>query len=489
EDDFLDDLLGNLGNKIASIIPKNVSSQNIPDIAEEGLNNEEIIADLMNMFTNDSTASADTTGDSRVNTPVTSPLPDLMEVAEPPQSSSDPVELVEVLPMEDGNESKGFDASLSITHVENNVMDMLGKVVNETINVVTEPFVKQISPAVPATSDQSQTTNRRKRKKPKTVPDQSKKSKNQEGGEGINLLSSFRRQFGDVVSSAKAETYPETENAATVKETVVENNMIAAITCMVKESNKVETKEKEESKGQVLMERERHISAEGIDIIADPADFEKNIVVEVLEEGLKIDEKSKRRERCNKCPGCRAPPCGQCPECKDKKANGGPGTLKKACRMKPCDNLRSRKMKPSAKLEQNIENIQPEGKSPPIHRGLSKMQPFHLRNQQTDSEQVKSGVPTEKIPAAGTKSGSLTTPNPYLIKPLLYPSVGPQMIPIPANLIPSPAVVQTLPPGFKSLGFSAMMSQPSSSDTNKENVAQTVSSSGQEETGEETDGQ
>ena len=34
------------------------------------------------------------------------------------------------------------------------------------------------------------------------------------------------------------------------------------------------------------MERERHISAEGIDIIADPADFEKNIVVEVLEEGF-----------------------------------------------------------------------------------------------------------------------------------------------------------------------------------------------------------
>ena len=73
-----------------------------------------------------------------------------------------------------------------------------------------------------------------------------------------------------------------------------------------------------------------------------------------------------------------------------------------------------------------------------------------------------------------------------LNKPLLYPSAGPQMVPISADLIPSYAVVQTLPPGFKSLGFSAVMSQPGSSDTNK---VKTVSSSGEEKTGVETDGQ
>ena len=466
EDDFLDDLLGNLGNKIASIIPENVSSQNILDIVEEGINNEDIFADLMSMY-GDSAASdgtADTTGDSRVNTPVTSPLPDLMEVEEPS-------------------------------------------------NVVTEPFEKQVNPAAPATSDQSQTTNRRKRKKPKTVPDPSKKTKNQEGVEGTKVLSNFRRQFGGVVSSATTANYPETEKDTNVKETAVENNMIAAITSMVKESNKERSEE------------------------------------QVLEEGLKVEEKSRRRERCNKCPGCQAPPCGQCPECKDKRANGGPGVLKKACRRKPCDNLRNRKRRPSLKLEQNIENIQPEGKSPPVHRGLSKQQPFHVRNlvfspprgkqesppqrqqaliktlspektassplkstdpawnescngifQPPDREQVQSERLSEKDPAEETKSGSQTTlnpnrelvdiskpPNPYLIKKDMTDLNKPLLVPISADLIPSSAVVQTLPPGYKSLGYSAVLNQPNISSINKLNVEQAVSSSA--EKSEETDGQ
>ena len=466
EDDFLDDLLGNLGNKIASIIPENVSSQNILDIVEEGINNEDIFADLMSMY-GDSAASdgtADTTGDSRVNTPVTSPLPDLMEVEEPS-------------------------------------------------NVVTEPFEKQVNPAAPATSVQSQTTNRRKRKKPKTVPDPSKKTKNQEGVEGTKVLSNFRRQFGGVVSSATTANYPETEKDTNVKETAVENNMIAAITSMVKESNKERSEE------------------------------------QVLEEGLKVEEKSRRRERCNKCPGCQAPPCGQCPECKDKRANGGPGVLKKACRRKPCDNLRNRKRRPSSKLEQNIENIQPEGKSPPVHRGLSKQQPFHVRNlvfspprgkqesppqrqqaliktlspeksassplkstdpawnescngifQPPDREQVQSERLSEKDPAEETKSGSQTTlnpnrelvdiskpPNPYLIKKDMTDLNKPLLVPISADLIPSSAVVQTLPPGYKSLGYSAVLNQPNISSINKLNVEQAVSSSA--EKSEETDGQ
>ena len=496
EDDFLDDLLGNLGNKIASIIPENVSSQNILDIVEEGINNEDIFADLMSMY-GDSAASdgtADTTGDSRVNTPVTSPLPDLMEVEEPS-------------------------------------------------NVVTEPFEKQVNPAAPATSDQSQTTNIRKRKKPKTVPDPSKKTKNQEGVEGTKVLSNFRRQFGGVVSSATTANYPETEKDTNVKETAVENNMIAAITSMVKESNK------ERSEEQIVGEKERHISTEYLKIIADPSDLDENIVVEVLEEGLKVEEKSRRRERCNKCPGCQAPPCGQCPECKDKRANGGPGVLKKACRRKPCDNLRNRKRRPSSKLEQNIENIQPEGKSPPVHRGLSKQQPFHVRNlvfspprgkqesppqrqqaliktlspektassplkstdpawnescngifQPPDREQVQSERLSEKDPAEETKSGSQTTlnpnrelvdiskpPNPYLIKKDMTDLNKPLLVPISADLIPSSAVVQTLPPGYKSLGYSAVLNQPNISSINKLNVEQAVSSSA--EKSEETDGQ
>ena len=496
EDDFLDDLLGNLGNKIASIIPENVSSQNILDIVEEGINNEDIFADLMSMY-GDSAASdgtADTTGDSRVNTPVTSPLPDLMEVEEPS-------------------------------------------------NVVTEPFEKQVNPAAPTTSDQSQTTNRRKRKKPKTVPDPSKKTKNQEGVEGTKVLSNFRRQFGGVVSSATTANYPETEKDTNVKETAVENNMIAAITSMVKESNK------ERSEEQIVGEKERHISTEYLKIIADPSDLDENIVVEVLEEGLKVEEKSRRRERCNKCPGCQAPPCGQCPECKDKRANGGPGVLKKACRRKPCDNLRNRKRRPSSKLEQNIENIQPEGKSPPVHRGLSKQQPFHVRNlvfspprgkqesppqrqqaliktlspektassplkstdpawnescngifQPPDREQVQSERLSEKDPAEETKSGSQTTlnpnrelvdiskpPNPYLIKKDMTDLNKPLLVPISADLIPSSAVVQTLPPGYKSLGYSAVLNQPNISSINKLNVEQAVSSSA--EKSEETDGQ
>ena len=497
EDDFLDDLLGNLGNKIASIIPENVSSQNICDIVEEGINNEDIFADLMSMY-GDSAASdgtADTTGDSRVNTPVTSPLPDLMEVEEPS-------------------------------------------------NVVTEPFEKQVNPAAPATSDQSQTTNRRKRKKPKSVPDPSKKTKNQEGVEGTKVLSNFRRQFGGVVSSATTANYPETEKDTNVKETAVENNMIAAITSMVKESNK------ERSEEQIVGEKERHISTEYLKIIADPSDLDENIVVEVLEEGLKVEEKSRRRERCNKCPGCQAPPCGQCPECKDKRANGGPGVLKKACRRKPCDNLRNRKRRPSSlKLEQNIENIQPEGKSPPVHRGLSKQQPFHVRNlvfspprgkqesppqrqqaliktlspeksassplkstdpawnescngifQPPDREQVQSERLSEKDPAEETKSGSQTTlnpnrelvdiskpPNPYLIKKDMTDLNKPLLVPISADLIPSSAVVQTLPPGYKSLGYSAVLNQPNISSINKLNVEQAVSSSA--EKSEETDGQ
>ena len=74
-----------------------------------------------------------------------------------------------------------------------------------------------------------------------------------------------------------------------------------------------------DNKPEIDAARERHISSEDINIIADP-DFDKNIVVVVEEEGAKPED-SKRRGRCLNCPGCKAPPCNQCRPCKDKKVN------------------------------------------------------------------------------------------------------------------------------------------------------------------------
>ena len=47
---------------------------------------------------------------------------------------------------------------------------------------------------------------------------------------------------------------------------------------------------------------------------------------------------SKRmRTRCGECDGCTTTEdCGSCKYCRDKKKNGGPGRLKKACIKKVC---------------------------------------------------------------------------------------------------------------------------------------------------------
>ena len=48
------------------------------------------------------------------------------------------------------------------------------------------------------------------------------------------------------------------------------------------------------------------------------------------------------RTRCGKCDGCATTDdCGRCKYCKDKKKNGGPGRLKKAC-IKICTAVNNR---------------------------------------------------------------------------------------------------------------------------------------------------
>ena len=457
----------------------------------------------------DSTASdetAETSGetDSRVNTPVTSPVSDLMETDEPP-ASSEPMELVEILPVEDEapeDQTKGFDASLSVTHVDSNVMDILGRAVNETINGLASPVAKQKEVVSPKSNEAE---NKLKGSDQKKEQDPSKKLKNDDNSRKIM---DFKRMLGNAVSSAEAPT----EGSDKVEEeNIIKFNKEDTNTIVTLSPNTCSLMMKQISRAESDGVRERHVSSDDINIITDPGDAEKNIVVEVLDDGAKIevlvdgakfDDKPKRLKRCNKCSGCLAEPCGECRECKDKKVNGGPGILKKACRKKQCENMKPKKMKPFSKVEQNID-IRLEDTSPGKSRGLSKpQQPYHVRTLQFSSSPkedkqamkenvsqgtriktlspVRSSSPLKRTDAAWNDGGneifsstqvSHTTSdqnNPYLIKKDLvglnqpevikvsYSALAPVNLPL-ADLIPTTAL-PTLPAGFKSLGFSAIIS-------------------------------
>ena len=418
DDEFLNELL-NLGQKIVSLLPENVSAENIPskadiaDIAKEGAYDEGIMTDFLNMFGEssgrDDTRETSEDVDSRVNTPVTSPVPDFKEGVDPP-AITEPEEILEVLPVADdevpGDQSKGFDASLSVTHVDSNVMDILGRVVNETINVVTRPIIKQNFTAS-APAEPPVTKNKRKRKTPKIGQigqDVSKKVKKQED------VTDFRRKFRGVVSSVEGPSPPQEEKVTVPKENTDRKteDLIFSLS-----SDILYSMRNGDNKPEIDAARERHISSEDINIIADP-DFDKNIVVVVEEEGAKPED-SKRRGRCLNCPGCKAPPCNQCRPCKDKKVNGGPGTLKKGCINKHCHNLKIRKRRSSSKskLEQHIENFQQEEISPSKHRGLSKpQQPYHVRTLQFSPRQGKQSSAGGKENVSQETSGVIKTLSP-----------------------------------------------------------------------------
>jgi len=47
-----------------------------------------------------------------------------------------------------------------------------------------------------------------------------------------------------------------------------------------------------------------------------------------------------RRRRCGRCAGCLRPQCGQCRNCLDKPCFGGKGTLKQACKLRVCEQMK-----------------------------------------------------------------------------------------------------------------------------------------------------
>ena len=92
---------------------------------------------------------------------MTSPVPELMVVLDTAEIS-DPVDMVEILPLEveEENLSEGFDGSLSVT-----TMNIRSKAVNNAVSPPTEEREK---------------TKKRKRSNPQKGEDQSKKVKKQE---------------------------------------------------------------------------------------------------------------------------------------------------------------------------------------------------------------------------------------------------------------------------------------------------------------------
>ena len=63
-----------------------------------------------------------------------------------------------------------------------------------------------------------------------------------------------------------------------------------------------------------------------------------------------------RRRRCGRCEGCLRPQCGQCRNCLDKPCFGGKGTLKQACKLRVCENMKPANPSRRKKRSKNTSN-------------------------------------------------------------------------------------------------------------------------------------
>jgi len=581
DEEFLNELLG-IGDKIASLIPKNISAQNISDIADKGLDNPGLMENLINVL-EDLGDAEESEDDSRVNTPVTSPLPDFdsrenisTELNEPHNSDENQDNLEEV------EASQGFDAELSVTAVEspeeparsenvpNSNIDTLAMIVNNTINTVTEPYIS------PSKTNQapSQSTKTRKRKASPRHKDNPKKPRPVDNVVDVEQttpevsmksatpplsINKFRMQFksvlGKTIDSAPKETGP----------VIADNPVLSRLAQMTRQTfdrnlEIIEVKEEEDTDltreaSEAILE-ESEVKEEEIHITDILPEMDVVVNEQLVQQMFPCAPKGHRKKgpRCKQCPGCTRPDCGQCKNCKDKIKFGGDGHLKQACALRVCDNH----MLPTPSVakdkvlaEISVENVSMESSSSndkendpleitPLSTDLSH-QPVHVRNlifsppknkdevapkePKTAATPVKCQIKTlspckdsspikrtnsawnkdvknmfsPSNPKAGSSKGgkaadevsakpkeaappiqtinssipftesvvrNLKTPitiSKQIRIPIHMPKAGAKVVPISPSAIPPGSIVKPLPPGFKSAGFKAILSDSSRS--------------------------
>ena len=589
DEEFLNDLdtdLKHLGNKIAATIPKNVDTKNISDIADKYLDNDELFNDLLEVFKGFNPDTELESDDSRVNTPVTSPLPDQDLVdnhadgVDSDVEENNAMEIVEIPDAIEGDaakaaadNTKGFDASLSTTNievpeVESNNMDTLAQLVQDTINVVTEGY--NVSPI-----------GKRSKRKKTTVRKRTIKKLKKDSPANVQ---SFQRQLKGILhqdqvnDTRQVNSKSETEQAASYLNggdgDKKDGNTIFSKFALLCQENLGDFKDDMDN-DPVVSSVDNQLDAENnenCDVKSDQVVTENlvdyNVVHddEMVVEVLEGKSSKSRRQRCKTCTACLAKPCGVCAPCKDKVKNGGRGTLKKGCIAQNCLMLKTKPPKPTVEEvlhEINLENIPaggatiyapPQSKTPNKSsiqpavktRGLSKPQPYHVRNLGFTSSPPKEGpkvkslskfVPADaesqspqknlspikrtdsawnkdvaSIFSSDKKVGSQPSshkdnvpeaplaapPNPYLVRkdmaelntPLTinmsYPSLNAaaaptapaqstvssvksataplphpsNLVPIDAKCIPQNLQITSLPPGFKTAGFGAVVTAP-----------------------------
>ena len=233
------------------------------------------------------------------------------------------------------------EASPSVT--DESSTGNLGRVINETMNMVTADHIMQRDSSTPTA--RIVRAAQRKRKTADTLQsgrELSKKVKKQEDD-----LLDFRRKFGSVVSSAKDENIAGENMEMKIEGDNFVFSLSPDILYSLRNNIKMELKQ----------------------------DFDE--ICTVFERTVKPEEPKSftRRGKCRTCPGCKAPPCNQCRPCRDKKANGGRGTLKKGCIYKQCLNLKpGKESKPGG--SRSILNPQyPTAAPPQILPGLAELIP------------------------------------------------------------------------------------------------------------------
>ena len=582
DEEFLNDLLDtdlkHLGNKIAATIPKNVDTKNISDIADKYLDNDELFNDLLEVYKGFNPDTELESDDSRVNTPVTSPLPDKDLVDNHAGADSDvednnAMEIVEIPDAIEGeaaeaatDNTKGFDASLSTTNievpeVESNNMDTLAQLVQDTINVVTEGY--NVSPV-----------GKRSKRKKTTVRKRTTKKLKKDSPANVQ---SFQRQLKGILHQDKINdtqqvdnsSKSETEQAASFLNggngDKKEENTIFSKFALLCQENLGDFKDDLDN-DPVVSSVANQLDAENnenCDVKSDQVVTENlidyNVVHddEMVVEVLEGKSSKSKRQRCKTCTACLAQPCGVCAPCKDKVKNGGRGKLKKGCIAQNCLKLKTKPPKPTVEEvlhEINLENIPaggatiyapPPSKTPNKNstqpavktRGLSKPQPYHVRNlgftssppkegpkvkslskfvpADTDSQSPQKNLsPIKRTDSAwnkdvasifstdkkvGSQPSSLkdnvpagplaAPPNPYLVRkdmselntpltinmsyPTLTAAAAPiapaataalphpsNLVPIDAKCIPADLKITSLPPGFKTSGFAAVVTAP-----------------------------
>ena len=430
--------------------------QNISDIAELGLDNPEIYENLLN-------ALEEMGGDDedsevgfqwKLSICLSKILPTLSQVNTPPTSPLSPENRIENTSNEVETEQKHLNEEIQMKKTINPVLDKLATIVNSTIKDVTQDF--ENAETTPEPEEPEASINKRKRKtSPRKAQNCSKAVKKAKVGGGLGYLAKQCRTLLQSEEMIEPQTSHPDKPATSSTPLVLKLAQVARSSAPlppldVKEEN------------------------EGVVCTPDQA-------------ALVGSRREKRRgPRCKKCPGCLRDDCGECRTCRDKPKYGGVGILKQACLQRNCQGIedgrkegvnlpeagnkensetvsmpspghvRSLMFSPPTPQKSVLKTLTPEKNSSPIKRTSSAWNTELKDIFSEPAAPIQSAIPfTEEVIKGLNRP---ITVNRRIHIPIALPSES-RLVPIPASAIPTNAAITTLPPGFKSLGFQAIMPQ------------------------------